>query len=305
MSLGLLFAGQGTQHADMLRWVDACPQAAPTLAALAGVLGADWREQLRDPAWAQRNDIAQPLLTGLGVAAWQCLAPQLPAPIAVAGYSVGELAAFCAAGVFDVTTALTLATQRAALMDACVAGQDTGLLSVRGISLQALAALCAIHHLAIAIRLGDDRAVLGGTTLSLAQAETQLLALGAHCTTLAVRIASHTGWVAPAAAAFEQRLAGVPIGVPQAALICNHSGHVERRPHDLRRALARQIESTVLWDSCMDTMAERGVRCVLELGPGRPLAQLWSERHPGVPVRSVDEFRSPQAICQWVTTMLR
>ena len=61
----------------------------------------DWRAAAADAAWAQRNQHAQALLTGLALAAWSQLAPALPSPTAVAGYSVGELAAFSVAGVFD------------------------------------------------------------------------------------------------------------------------------------------------------------------------------------------------------------
>lgn len=305
MSLGLLFPGQGAQHPDMLRWLDKDPAAAHTLASMATLLGADWRQRLDDVAWSQRNSVAQTLLAGLGIATWQCLWPCLPAPVAVAGYSIGELAAFCAAGVFDATTAMALAAERAAMMDRSVAGRDTGLLAVHGVDMLLLTALCARHGLSVAIRLAADRAVLGGAAHTLARVEPELLAIGARCTPLPVRIASHTPWVSSAAAAFEARLAKVPFAAARATLVCNRSGTVERDPADLKRVLAQQIDSTVLWDSCMDTMAERRVSCVLELGPGRALSKLWGERHPGIPVRSADEFRSPEAVVQWVTAILR
>ncbi|MBS7781267.1 ACP S-malonyltransferase, partial [Acidovorax sp. CCYZU-2555] len=111
MSFALLFSGQGHQHPGMLPWLadDASVQA--TRARL-GV--ADWRLALTDPAWAQRNDKAQVLLTGLSLAAWSQIAPLVAQPAAIAGYSVGELAAFSAAGVMDTPAALALAQQRAA-----------------------------------------------------------------------------------------------------------------------------------------------------------------------------------------------
>jgi [acyl-carrier-protein] S-malonyltransferase len=305
VSLGLLFAGQGHQHADMLRWLDHRPEAAGTLAALAAQIGPGWRARLADASWAQRNDIAQPLLTALAIAAWQCLAAQLPSPTAVAGYSVGELAAFSVAGVFDAPTALALAAERARLMDRDVAGADTGLLGVSGVNSATLATVCERYGLSLAIRLADDRAVLGGAATAVAAAHAHLLTLGARCTPLAVRIASHTPWVAVAADAFEQHLAGLPFAAPGTAIVCNFSGMVERQVVALRRVLARQIASTVLWDSCMDTLAERRVSCVLEIGPGRALAALWSERHPEIPVRSADEFRSVDAVSRWVRSALR
>ena len=55
----------------------------------------------------------------------------------------------------------------------------------------------------------------------------------------------------------------------------------------------------------MDAIAERRVRCVLEVGAGHALTKLWRERYPDIPVRSADEFRSAQAIIRWVNTALR
>ena len=73
----------------MLPWLDNCQEAAATLALMEVQLGADWRSRFAESEWAHRNAVAQPLLTGLSLAAWQALAPSLPAPEVVAGYSDG------------------------------------------------------------------------------------------------------------------------------------------------------------------------------------------------------------------------
>ena len=73
---------------------------------MAGVLGGDWRTHMSDTSWSQSNAIAQPLVTGASLAAWAALAPGLPRVVAVAGYSVGELAACVAAGKPLVSGAL-------------------------------------------------------------------------------------------------------------------------------------------------------------------------------------------------------
>jgi [acyl-carrier-protein] S-malonyltransferase len=88
MSLAILFPGQGTQHAQMLPWLDGAGSEA--LAPLVEAFGPGWRSRLADLEWAQRNEVAQPLITGLCLAAWRVLAPLLPPPAVIVGYSVGE-----------------------------------------------------------------------------------------------------------------------------------------------------------------------------------------------------------------------
>jgi [acyl-carrier-protein] S-malonyltransferase len=300
LSYALLFPGQGTQHPQMLGWLEAQAAAMPLLNDVAARLGTDWRARLNDPVFSRNNATAQLLLTGLSLAAWQCLAPHLPPPGVVAGYSVGELPAFCAAGVFDASAALALAAQRAWAMSQAVAGFDTGLLSVSGINAAQTEQLCARHALAVAIELATDRCVLGGAAAALAAAEIDLNAAGLRCQRLAVALASHTAWMRSAVAAFTPALAALPFAAPQATLVCNLTGTAVSGAAPLRHALAEQLAHTVRWQRVMETVAERQPQCVLEVGPGSTLSKLWNEMHPGIPARSVDEFRSPQAAAHWV-----
>jgi [acyl-carrier-protein] S-malonyltransferase len=107
-----------------------------------------------------------------------------------------------------------------------------------------------------------------------------------------------------AADAFEARLSTLSLASPDSILVCNHTGAAEIEPGRLKQLLAHQIATPVLWDSCMDAIAERRVRCVLEVGPGNALAKIWRDRHPNIPVRSVDEFRSVAAVARWAHTKL-
>jgi [acyl-carrier-protein] S-malonyltransferase len=127
---------------------------------------------------------------------------------------------------------------------------------------------------------------------------------GARCTRLAVSLASHTPWMAAAAREVASHLQAVEFKSPRCTLVCNLGGRALRQPADLRQALAAQIDHTVRWSDCLDALAERGVRCVLEVGPGTTLSRLWAERGGSVPARSVDEFRSPTAVARWVHASL-
>ena len=304
MSLALLFPGQGSQHAGALPWLDRRPEVADILQLIAATLGADWRARLVDTAWATSNEVAQPLVTGLSTAAWQCVADRLPRPAVIAGYSVGELAAFAAAGVFDATAAMTLAGMRAHAMQRSTAGRSTGLLAVHAMTPQRLAPWQERHGLSLAIRLSGDSCIVGGLAACLDAAQAEMVAAGLRCTRLAINIASHTHWMTAAAAEFAQCLSSVRFAVPQVALVCDESATLSREPQVLAQCLAAQINSPILWDSCMDTIAERGVRCVLEIGSGSALSALWRNRYPDIPARSVDEFGSPEAISAWVDKTL-
>jgi [acyl-carrier-protein] S-malonyltransferase len=300
VSLGLLIPGQGTQHPAMLPWLlqDTTPDHA--LDRLAATLGADWRTRLGDHAWATRNEVAQPLLTGLALALWARLRAHLPAPVAVAGYSVGEVAAFSIAGVFDANTAMDLALARAQAMNTAAARHPAGgLLAVRGLVADALAPALQHHGLAVAIQLGPQHCIVGGAATALDAAEREWIAGGVSCTRLSVRIASHTSMLAEAVPALATVVEAQPFSAPRTTLICNATGEAVRRPAALRDAFARQVAQTVPWDRCMEAMAERGVQCVLELGPGTTLSKLWRERFPAIASRSADEFTSPEAVIDW------
>jgi [acyl-carrier-protein] S-malonyltransferase len=67
-----------------------------------------------------------------------------------------------------------------------------------------------------------------------------------------------------------------------------------------RQALAAQITTPVRWDECMEGTRSRRPGCVLEIGPGQAPARLWNARHPEIPARSCDEFRSAAGIAKGV-----
>ncbi|MBB3177000.1 malonate decarboxylase subunit epsilon [Variovorax sp. Sphag1AA] len=295
MSYALIFSGQGMQHSAMLPWLTENE----LLQSVERELGLDWRERLRDPDWAGRNANAQLLLTGLGLAAWTTLAPHLAMPALVAGYSVGEVAAFAAAGVYDAPTAVDLVRHRAELMDRDAQRCACGLIAVSGLGNESIEALCADFGLALAIRNDPVSVVLGGPKATLGTATEAAQRLGAHVTRLNVNVASHTPWMREAAHSFETLLAARSVESPRIPLLSNVAGRI-RNADQARAALARQIDHTVRWDECMEGIASRRVRCVLEIGPGQALARMWNERHADIPARSADEFRSVNGVIDWI-----
>lgn len=301
MSFAVLFPGQGSQHADMLPWLEGEAPAAPVLQAMAATLGTGWRQRLGDADFLSSNQVAQVLVTGVSLAAWAAVSAHLAeAPEVVAGYSVGELAAVACAGAFDATSALALAAQRAQAMDAAVQGLATGLLSVSGPNQAARDKILGALRVETAIHIAADHIILAGAATTLDTAERLLTNGGALCKRLPIRVASHSSWMRPAAAAFASSLAGVHWRPLRCAMVANATGTTLRRPDAVREALVRQIDHTVLWGACLETVAERRVDRVIEIGPGRALSGMWARQYPDVPVRALEDFRSAASAAAWL-----
>ncbi|MBQ0217448.1 acyltransferase domain-containing protein [Alcaligenes faecalis] len=305
MKIALLFSGQGMQYADMLPWMN---PAHPLLLQMQDQLHVpDWRAAMRDSSWASTNAHAQVVLTACALAAWQQLQEQAPALqsssqslAAVAGYSIGELAAACVAGVLSASDTVKLAGQRAALMDQAGAGQDSSMLAVSGVSIRTIEQWCQAQGAALAIRNGPDSAVCAGPRDKLTALEKFAQEQGARCTALAVNIASHTHWMSSAAQAFQEQLNHSELAVPNVPWPTN-AGVWVHNAAAAAQALSAQIMQTMQWDSCMEQIEERQPNVVLEIGPGRSLATMWNQRYSEIPARSVDEFQTLDGLQRWLS----
>ncbi|MES2944194.1 MAG: acyltransferase domain-containing protein [Pseudomonadota bacterium] len=296
MSFAVVFSGQGLQHARMLPWLNDDP----IVRAACTMLGSpDWRSSMGEEAWDTNNANAQILLTGLALAAWSQLKIDLPNPAAFAGYSVGALPAFSASGIFCAQAALNLALKRAQAMDRCAARMAGGLLAIGGIAPCSLQHLLQHGDLYLAIRNGFDSVIVGGPLASLDRACRECAGHAASCTRLRVSVASHTPLMQEASAWFLETLQATALCSPR-YLLFGGRAHQIANVQDARRELALELSHTVQWDECMENIHARGVRCVLEVGAGNGLAKMWNKKYPDIPARACDDFRSRNAVVEWV-----
>lgn len=296
-----LFSGQGGQravHAHALAQHLADPLRAAWDVALAR---AEVTSASLDDAALARNRVAQPTLAAWQVAAWAHVAADLPAPVLVAGYSVGEIAACSAAGGYDGATAIRVAAARAEAMDAAMTA-PSGLVAVLGLAEDAVAALAATTGVAIAIRNGPRHFIVGGTDPALAAFRTAATAAGAaRVQRLCVNTPAHTAALAPAvprfAAVLSEALRPGRLAVPMRSAV---DAAAVRTGAEAAAALARQLAAPLDWAACMDVVVELAPDAVLEIGPGDALARMFGEAAPGIAVRSLDAFRSPAAAALWL-----
>lgn len=299
MRLALLFSGQGNQRPEhwrqvsreRARWPDDLPAIIP---------GIDDPEAGNDTEMLSRNVVAQPLIFAQQMAVWADLRELVPRPVAVAGYSLGEMAACCAAGVFSPEAGLRLCRQRAVAMDAAVQG-EYAMLAVLGLDDAAVEAMAAQLGVALAIRNAPRHAVVAGPRAAIERAAERFAAAGAsRLVSLAVRTPSHTPWLDAAAEAFRQQLAALPDRHLLLPVLSAIDGQPSRSAHAALDALARQIRSPLDWAACLNAVRELQPDVVLEIGPGNALSKLFAELAPEIPVRASDDFRSSAGIVDWL-----
>lgn len=249
------------------------------------------------------NQWAQPWIFTFQAAAWAALAPLLPRPRAVAGYSLGEMAAYVCAGALDPAEGAALTRRRAELMDAA-SPVPGGMIAARGLPESRIAALCADFGLYVAIVNGPDRLVVGGDAAALPGFAGAVAARGGQTTPLCVRIASHTPLMSAAVAPFAAALASSGIRAPAIPVAAGiDAAPVYGRDRAIA-TLSRQTAEPVRWADCLETLAESGCTVFLELGPGAALARMAAERFPDLQARSLADFRSPAAAARWAVSHL-
>jgi [acyl-carrier-protein] S-malonyltransferase len=298
-------SGQGYQGAHMFDLLADAPEADPVFRHARLVLGGDDpRELVRraTPDAMHTDKVGQILCCTLAMAAWAVSSAKAPRPMVVAGYSVGELAAWGVAGLLNYEEVLDLAAQRAAAMDDATT-EPSGLAAIRGLERATLDPICRTHGAYVAIVNGEDQMLVGGTRRALDAVISDALAAGAeHATTLPVAVASHTPLLAAASDRFRQALsnARLPAGAPADVRLL--SGIDGATVFDVRAGadkLARQIQQTVDWAACMQSCRAAGVTKVVEFGPGNALARFMREFVPDVDVHSLSEFHSLTGFQHW------
>ena len=303
--VAILCSGQGGQHRDMFALLDEVPEAAPVFAAAAAVLdGVDPRRFVReaDDAALFGNRAGQVLCCTQALAAWAMLGAARPSRIVLAGYSVGELAAWGCAGVFTAAELLELAALRARLMDEA-APAGAGLAAIVGLRRAALDRLIRAQDASVAIVNGDDSFVVGGSAAAIEACLEAARGQGAEVARrLRVAVPSHTGLLAAAAERFAAALASRPTHVVAdgTRLLSGIDGDVVRDPRRGLHKLALQVATTIEWSSCIESCLELGASTFLELGPGAALSRMMERGTSGASARAVEDFRTPDGVRTWL-----
>ena len=275
--LVIVAPGQGAQTPGFLRpWL-----AEPTFAArldwlstVAGIDLAHYGSEADEDA-IRETQIAQPLLVASTLVTALTLFPH-PADAytklgAVAGHSVGEIAAATGARVISAEQAMVLVRERGKAMAQAAAATPTGMTAVLGGDREEVLATIERHGLVAANDNGPGQVVAAGTL-------EQLEALAADppakakLRPLAVAGAFHTPHMASAVDHVAGLARSVSVHDPRTRFISNRDGSVVHVGPDVLSRIVGQIARPVRWDLCLETMADLGVTGILEMPPAGTLA---------------------------------
>ena len=289
-----VFPGQGSQSVGML---DAWGQHPAVLAALAeasDALGEDLAQLIHEgpkEALALTTN-TQPVMLVAGVAAYRVwMAETGLAPAAVAGHSLGEYSALVAAGVLTLSQAAPLVRLRAqAMQDAVPVGRGA-MAAILGMDAARVIAGCAevtqgfgpgSDEVVEAANFNDPaQTVIAGSKAAVDKACELLKAAGAkRALLLPVSAPFHSSLMRPAAERLREQLALTELRAPQLPLINNIDVAFESDPARIRDALVRQAFGPVRWVECVLALKARGVRTLVECGPGKVLAGLVKRIDP-------------------------
>ena len=303
--VAILCSGQAGQHAEMFDLVADCPACEPVFAAASEQLGQDPRHFVRQAAQAElfADRAGQILCCTRALAVWAALGDARPARAVVAGYSVGELAAWGCAGALDPPATLRLVGRRAAAMDA-VAPRDGGMAAIVGLSRATLEPILLRNDVAIAIVVDTNSFVMGGHAKDLDASCREAAALGAtHIVKLTVAVPSHTKLMAGAVGVFEAALREAAPRLPPATfrLLSGIDGETVQDAETGVEKLARQICTPVDWAACLESCRAAGAELALELGPGRALSHTAAPLFPPGRARSAEDFRTVAGLRAWLS----
>lgn len=293
-----VFPGQGAQTIGMGKALaEAYPVAQAVFEEVDDALG----ETLSALIWdgdietLTLTENAQPALMATSIAALRALEAEglgLDTAAYVAGHSLGEYSALCAAGALKLDDTARLLRRRGLAMQAAVPVGEGAMAAVLGLDLAAvttLAADAAEGEVCVAANDNDPaQVVISGHAGAVGRAIDMAKGRGAkRALPLPVSAPFHSPLMAPAAEEMAEALASVEISAPKVPLVANVLASEVSDPAEIRRLLVEQVTHSVRWRESVMWMADAGVTDIWEIGAGKALCGMVRRIAKDVATRAV------------------
>ncbi|UUL83399.1 ACP S-malonyltransferase [Sphingomonas qomolangmaensis] len=220
----------------------------------------------------------------------------------VAGHSLGEYTALCAAGAIDVATTARLLKLRGQAMQAAVPvgeGAMAALLGADRDKAQAIADAAAQGEVCTVANDNDPgQVVISGARGAIERAVALAKEMGAkRAVLLPVSAPFHCPLMQPAAEAMEAALADVALQAPLVPVFANVTAAPVADPQVIRALLVEQVTGIVRWRESVLAMWDAGVTDYVELG-GKVLGPMVKRTAPDATTASVITMDDIEALAK-------
>lgn len=309
MSRAFVFPGQGAQTVGMGRALaETWPEARAIFDEVNEALG----EDLSALIWEGEQDRltltenAQPALMATSMAAMRALAAEgvpVTAAAFVAGHSLGEYSALCAAGSLSLADTARLLRLRGRAMQAAVPVGVGAMAALLGLDFPAAAEVAAEAAQGEICQAANDndpaQVVVSGHRAAVERAVEIAKARGAkRAILLPVSAPFHCALMQPAAEAMAEALAGVALSAPAMPLVANVRAAPVSDPDAIRALLVEQVTGSVRWRESVARMVADGVTEFWEIGAGKALSGMVRRIDKGAVTRAIgtpEEVRAAAA----------
>ena len=288
--IAVLFPGQGSQVVGMLsELAETYPEIRDTFTEASTALGEDLWVICQDEDKLNQTQYTQPALLTASIAIWRILQQKIEdKPCYLAGHSLGEYSALCAAGVISLADAVKLVHKRGQLMQEAVAGVDTAMAAVLGLEDHRVENLCeqATEHVDDAIVGAANfnspgQVVVSGNAAGVNAVIDKVQNTGKKAIPLKVSVPSHCALMEPATNALADELAAIQFDQATIPVIQNRHARVESNAVAIKQALTEQLSEPVLWSKTMQELADKQINILIECGSGNVLSNLAKRQaHP-------------------------
>lgn len=305
MTVAFTFPGQGSQAVGMGKALaESYPEARAVFDEVDDALGEKLStlmfEGPEDQLTLTAN--AQPALMAVSMAVMRVMESQglkLQDKVAyVAGHSLGEYSALCAAGTFSISDTARLLRIRGNAMQAAVPVGQGAMAAIIGLEHADVFSICeqasAEGSCQVANDNGGGQIVISGAKAAVELAAKLATEHGAkRAIMLPVSAPFHSSLMAPAANAMREALASVDKNVPVVPVIPNVRVAPEYNPTEIADLLVEQVTGQVRWRETVEWFASHEVVTLYEIGCGKVLSGLArriSKDVTSTPVGTADEI---------------
>jgi len=299
MEVSFVFPGQGSQYVGMGK--DLCDhfdEVKRLYERASEVLGYDVAElSFSGPAEELNKTFrTQPGLLVASVAAFIALRLKNITPSAVTGHSLGEYSALVAAGSLSFAEAVKITEIRGSIMQEAVPEGKGLMAAILGLDRNTLDSICRSEeagYVSVANYNSPGQIVVSGEKAAVEALMVKAKEAGAkRALPLAVSVPSHCALMEEAGKRFEVILKGFEIRDTMLPFVNNVDARFISDAEVIRKSLVRQLSQSVLWEDCIKTIAMKGMRTFVEVGPGKVLSGLIKRIATGARTFNVENIET-------------